>query len=154
MIEKSKNKVVKYSAEEILKFNTKPINFKHIKTLDLALNDQSDSLAKIKKKVGEKVSLAIIKVWIVNLNDFLNIKNKMMPFQIDETAQMILDEFYYLKTSELSLLFKRIKTGYYGSFYESIDGMKLLDMFFKYAQERISKFETQNEIESKNRNKD
>lgn len=140
MIEKVKNNIVKYQAKEILKKNTALESFKHVKSIDIAINDTSDSLAKIKKKVGEKVSLAIIKVWLVNLNDFLNIKNKMLTYQIDETAQIIFDEFYYLKMSDISLVFKRIRTGYYGSFYESIDGMKILDMFYKYAQERVDKY--------------
>ena len=103
MIEKVNNKLVKYDAKEIARFNTSPENFKHIKSLDDAIKDNCDSLAVIRKKVGEKVSVAIIKVWIVNLNDYLNIKNKMIPVQIDETAQIIYDEFYYFKVSDIIL---------------------------------------------------
>jgi hypothetical protein len=139
MLEKKKNtELAKESPKDLLKFNTTPNNFKHVKTVSLAVNDKSDSLAKIRKKAGKKVSLSIIKVWLINLNDFLNISRKMNQVQIEETADLLYDEFYYLKISDIALLMKRIKTGHYGQFYESIDGMKLMEMFYQYAQERVN----------------
>ena len=147
---RTKSEIVKYNPEEILKVNTTPANFKHVKTVKLACQDQSDALSVIKKKVGEEVSLAIIKVWIINLNDYLNISRKMNPAQIDETANLIMEEFFYLKTSDIALIFKRIKTGYYGGFYESIDGMKILDMMHQYAEERINMHMNENDRQHRN----
>ena len=132
-----KNEIVKYDPKTILMENTLPVNFKHVKSVALAISDKCDSLATIRKKVGKNISLNILRVWIVNLNDYLNISRKMNPAQIEETVDLIYDEFYYFKISDIALLMKRIKTGYYGQFYESIDGMKLMDMFYKYAQERV-----------------
>ncbi len=135
---KEKSEIVIYDPKEIVKTNTLPENFKHVKTVSLAINDKCDSLAAIRKKVGKNISLNILKVWIINLNDFLNISRKMNPVQISETSELIYDEFYYLKISDIALLMKRIKTGHYGQFYESIDGMKLMEMFYQYAQERVN----------------
>lgn len=146
-VKKQSSEIVKYNPQEIVKVNTLPENFKHVKTVALAINDKSDSLAAIRKKVGKNISLSIIKIWIIKLNDYLNISRKMNPAQIEETADLIYDEFYYLKISDISLLMKRIKTGHYGQFYESIDGMKLMDMFYKYAQERINKIISDGERE-------
>ena len=137
-VKKNKSELVKYDPKEIVKFNTLPANFKHVNTIALAINEKCDSLASIRKKVGKEISLNIIKVWIINLNDFLNISRKMNPVQIDETSELIYDEFYYLKVSDIALLMKRIKTGHYGQFYESIDGMKIIEMFYQYAQERVN----------------
>jgi hypothetical protein len=134
---KNKSEIVKYDPAEIVKQNTTPVNFNHVKTIQLAVKDNSDTLASIRKKVGKNISLNIIKVWLINLNDYLNISRKMNPAQINETSELIYDEFYYFKIADIALLMKRIKTGYYGQFYESIDGMKLMDMFYKYAQDRI-----------------
>lgn len=149
LAKKEKNEIVKYNAAEIIQFNTLPENFKHVKSVALAVKDDCDSLAAIRKKVGKKISLNIIKIWIIKLNDFLNISRKMTPPQIEETADMIYDEFYYLKVSDIALLMKRIKTGHYGQFYESIDGMKLMDMFFEYAQERVNGIISNNEREER-----
>jgi hypothetical protein len=137
-IKKQNSEIVKYNPEQVFKHNVLPANFKHVKTTELALSDTSDSLAKINAKVGIKISLAIIKTWIVNLNDYLNLSRKMSPEQIEETSELIYEQFYYLKSSDISLIFKRIKLGHYGCFYESLDGMKLIDIFYKYAQERIN----------------
>jgi len=138
MLKKTNSEVVKYNAKDIFKQSVQYVNYKHVKTLKTAYSDKSDSLAVINKKVGKETSLLILETWIVNLNDFLNISRKMTPEQIKETADMIYDEFYYLKISDISLIFKRIKTGFYGEFYESIDGMKLLKMFADYSQERVN----------------
>ena len=138
LVKKEKNELVKYNAAEIIKTNTLPANFKHVKTVALAIKDNCDSLAAINKKVGKKISLNILKIWLINLNDFLNISRKMNPVQIEETCDLLYDEFYYLKISDIALLMKRIKTGHYGQFYESIDGMKIMEMFYQYAQERVN----------------
>jgi len=148
-VKKESTEIVKYNTQDIVKFNTLPDNFKHISTIQLAVNDECDSLAIIRKKVGKNISLNIIKIWIINLNDFLNISRKMNPEQINQTAELIYDEFYYFKVSDIALLMKRIKTGHYGQFYESIDGMKLMDMFFKYAQERIDNILIKSEFEER-----
>lgn len=139
MLKKKENTdLVKYDPKEIIKRNTSIANFKHVKTVALAVKDDCDSLASIRKKVGKNVSINILTVWLINLNDFLNISRKMNPVQIEETCDLLYDEFYYLKISDIALLMKRIKTGYYGQFYESIDGMKIMEMFYQYAQERIN----------------
>lgn len=139
MLQNKKNtELAKESPKDVLKFNTTPDNFKHVKTVALAVKDESDSLAKICKQTGKKVSLSIIKIWLINLNDFLNISRKMNQVQIEQTSELIYDDFYYFKISDIALLMKRIKTGHYGQFYESIDGMKLMEMFYQYAQERVN----------------
>lgn len=152
MLEKKKSsEIVKYDPKVIVYENTLPANFKHVNTVALAVNDSCDSLAAIKKKVGKNISLNILKIWLINLNDFLNISRKMNPTQVDETVNLIYDEFYYFKISDIALLMKRIKTGHYGQFYESIDGMKLMDMFYKYAQERVNGFIEETERERNER---
>jgi len=145
------SEIVKYDPKVIVYENTLPDNFKHVNTVALAISDKCDSLAAIRKKVGKNISLNVLKVWLINLNDFLNISRKMNPAQIEETVNLIYDEFYYFKVSDIALLMKRIKTGYYGQFYESLDGMKLMDMFYQYAQERVDKFIHETERESNER---
>jgi hypothetical protein len=150
LAKKENSNIVKLDPQTVLIENTKPALFKSIKDLPAVIASNHESLAAIKKTYGENLPLAIIKVWLVNLNDFLNISRKMNEVQITETAELIFDEFHYLKTSDLALIFQRIKTGFYGQFYESIDGMKIMDMFFKYGQERLNKFIDITEKEQKN----
>jgi len=127
--------------DAFIKHCTNAVRYKSIKTPIQAFNAKVDSLVKIKTELGEKSILTILKIYIVDLNEFLNLARKMQPEQINQTAQLILDEFYYLKISDLSFIFKRIKTGFYGSFYESLDGLKLMEIFYRYAQERADLIE-------------
>jgi hypothetical protein len=93
-------------------------------------------LAVIKKDIGEKELNKLIKVWIADLNDFLNISRKMSLPQAEQTATMIISDFYYMNMADINLVFTRAKKGYYGALYESLDGMKIYSWFEKYANER------------------
>jgi len=109
-----------------------------------ALGQDSKSLAIIKKENSEENILSIIHVWIMDLNEYLNLKTRMNANQIKQTALFILDDFYYFKISEINLLFSRIKKGFYGSFYESLDGAKILGYFDKYDKERMQAVDDDN----------
>lgn len=145
IVKKGETGLVKSDPQELFRQSVTPSLFRDVKNVPAAISAECMSLASIKKAHGEKLSLAIIKTWIINLNDFLNISRKMTPAQIEETAEMIMADFYHYKTSDIALVFQRIKTGYYGQFYESIDGMKILDMFYKYEEERTGYFMNENE---------
>lgn len=126
--------------EFLVKFS--PINcmmlYKNVSSAILAFQTNSISLVSIKKDYSQDFTLAYLEAWILNLNDFLSIARKMNNAQIQETAILIFDEFYYYNVADINLIFTRIKKGYYGKFYESIDGMKLIDIFYQYSNERAN----------------
>lgn len=101
-----------------------------------AYKTESFSLAKIKKAYSEDWTLAYISLWIVNINEFLNVSRPMSEPQIEETSFLILSQYYYLKLSDITLIFTKAKRGDWGPLYESLDGMKILSWFEKYANER------------------
>ena len=57
--------------------------------------------------------------------------------QIRLAAVLICEEFYMLKMSDLTLLFKRIISGQYGEFYERLSIDKVLTFFRNYLEERF-----------------
>ena len=61
----------------------------------------------------------------------------MSETQMILASQLICEEFYMLKMSELTLLFKRIISGQYGEFYERLSIDKVLTFFRKYLEERF-----------------
>lgn len=109
-----------------------------------AINTECKTLALIKKDNDENKVLSIISAWIIDLNEFLNIKNQMSESQIEQTALFILDDYYYFNIAEINLIFTRIKKGFYGSFYESLDGTKLLSYFNQYDIERMGLVDDEN----------
>lgn len=110
--------------------------FKECNTPAKCITSSTPALAELKKDQGEDKAIKVIELWISDLNDFLNISRKMNPFQIKQTAIMILSEFYYFKLTDINLVFSKAKRGEFGKLYESLDGMKIFSWFEQYNQER------------------
>lgn len=94
------------------------------------------TLGAVKRQYGDKFINGYIKIWIINLVEFLNIGKNMKDEQITETAEMIFDDYVYLTLADISLVFKRAKRGYYGKVYDRLDGQIILDWFSQYHDER------------------
>lgn len=112
--------------------------FRQTDTPALALQSAAPTLAQIRKEHSEDFLIAYIAVWIVNLNDFVNASRKMSPEQIEETATIIYQDYYYFNLADINLIFRNIKKGEYGQLFAEIDGMKILSWFGKYSSERAS----------------
>lgn len=67
----------------------------------------------------------------------LNLARKMNDYQIQSAAQVLYEEFYFLNNMEISMVFRRIKTGYYKLF-EGLDAAKICHCFREYDKERTS----------------
>jgi len=119
--------------------------FSKTTTPALAMKSDAPTLASIRKNYSEDFLIAYIAVWIVNLNDFVNANRKMVPEQIEETAFMIYQEYYYLNLADINLVFRKIKMGEFGQLFAELDGVKILGWFDKYTQERMG-VAVQNEI--------
>jgi len=84
--------------------------------------------------LAENYSEQLVKM-LIELNQFGNIKYKMNQSQITETINLLFSEFPRLSLQEYALFFRRIKTGYYGQLYESLDGIKIMAFMRDYYQE-------------------
>jgi len=94
------------------------------------------SILSIKKHFSEKWVIKYTELWIIDLLNFLNLKSSMNKSQIQETAFHIVTTYPRLNIIDITLVFRRLKQGYYGEFYNSIDGSKILISFKKYVAER------------------
>lgn len=98
----------------------------------LALND-------MKQLYGLTQTEIFVALAIRELNEFTALEKKLSMQQIDKLSNIILDEYGYLKTSELLLFVHKFKAGEYGEFFRSIDSLKItsaLKRFIEY-RERI-----------------
>jgi len=100
------------------------------------LNSNTPILAVMKKEIGEDKVLAILEMWIIDINEFININNKMKPNQVIETAMMLLQDFYYFKIADINLIFTKAKKGKFGNLYGVIDGSKIYQWFEQHDNER------------------
>lgn len=122
--------------------------FSKINTTELCIASKLPSLAILKKAYGNDFTLAYLELWLDNLNDFLNVKRKLTPSQMQEIAIFIYQDYYYFKLTDINLVFSKIKKGEYGQFYETLDGPKIIAAFEKYAADRISTAVIQNNAET------
>lgn len=102
-----------------------------------SLIDKPPQFSLIKRQIGEDALLDFIRLTIVDLNDFLSIGKKMSGQQIDSTAKLILQEFWQLNPADLNIVFKLIKTGGYGSLFDSFDGLKLMQWLREYRDAKL-----------------
>lgn len=67
----------------------------------------------------------------------------MSEEQIELCSKTIIDEYYGLKISDITLIFKKLISGQYGKFYERLSISDILIVFENYFKERC--IEAENE---------
>ena len=108
-----------------------------VKTLEqAALDKQSPTLGSMIRDNGREFSEGILEAWILFLNESLALKRQMSDQQIEMASDMILEEYGSLRFADLTVLFKSIIKGDYGSFYESLSIDKLMSFFKDYFDKR------------------
>lgn len=120
-----------------------------MKTVEHAINAQTPTVGTMQREKGRDFTEGLMAGWLVYLNDILNLNKPMTEDQIEMCATEIVNEFYMLKFSDLTLLFKRIISGEYGEFYESLTIPKVLSFFRSYLDERFKIAEQQSITEHK-----
>lgn len=107
-----------------------------VKTIDQAINSKSVTIGTFHREKGRDFTEALVAGWLIYLNDILNLNKPMTEDQIEMAATEIVNEYYGLKFSDLTLIFKRIISGAYGEFYEALSIPKVLSWFRQYFEER------------------
>ena len=102
-----------------------------------AINSPSHSLGKIQREQSKKFTEGLVLIWLMYLNEILNLNKPMSEEQMKLASTLICEEFYMLKMADLTLLFKRIISGQYGEFYERLSIDKVLPFFRNYLEERF-----------------
>jgi hypothetical protein len=110
--------------------------FKECVTIERCIRSEAPKLSSMRREYSREFTVKYIQLWILSLNEFLNISKKMNKYQIEETAEMIYDSFYYLNIADLNLFFRQIKQGKY-ELYESLDGIKLMNWLNEYCDQRM-----------------
>ena len=90
------------------------------------INTPSITLGALKNELGRDWVIAYVTVWLIELNDNSNVKTKMSDAQMEFTAERIY-ESYSLKITDLTLFFRNVKEGVYGSFYENLSQEKVME---------------------------
>lgn len=111
-------------------------NSLHPRTLEEVFSSPSCSLAVVMNRYGEAHTRAFMVNMLNDLIDFFNVGKSMGALQVAQTADLVIEEYYYLKPDDFKLCFNRAKKGYYGKLYDRIDGQVILGWLASYDTER------------------
>ena len=85
---------------------------------------------------NNKMKIVIVN-WLIEANEFMNLKKPMTQEQIVLAATTILEDYDFLNTADLALFFKNLINGKYGNMYESFNNQKLCDSLDQYKESRF-----------------
>lgn len=115
--------------------------YRSVNSPALCFQSGEKSIFAITKEVGEEEMEATFTLHLVALSRYLNLKNGLTDEQIDFVVEKLLTEYKWLNMADFALVIDRIKSNYYGSFYENFSGQKFLEIMQQYDYERTCEIE-------------
>ena len=108
------------------------------KTVNDVFDSPTCAISVMNKEFGE----IHLQAFMVNvLNDvigFFSVGKTMGATQVASTADLIIEEFYFLKPDDFKLCFNQAKKGYYGKVYDRIDGQVIFEWLNAYTNDRMT----------------
>ncbi len=128
---------------------------KRCNTLTKAIQSGTPSLGSLIRLLSEKQIEAYIKLWLIDLNETLDLKKPLQEHQIDTIAFYIVDKYRSLNIADLNLIFSNAKSGEYSGVYDRITTPTVMKWFKEYFEARCQAAAEQSyvkHISSKERN--
>lgn len=86
-------------------------------------------------KNGQVRAFAIVSAAIISYLDYINRRELMTDLQIAETAQLVCEEYGWLKVDDIALLIRMAKKNKFGKTF-NIDGQVIFEWIEKYVAQR------------------
>jgi hypothetical protein len=96
----------------------------------------SPALSEIRKAKGEQAALGVLVALMDECQQYFNLQQPMNPQQLMLTAELIMEEYYYLRVEEFRICFRMAMKGEYGPLYNRIDGQVFFEWIRKYFTKR------------------
>jgi hypothetical protein len=96
----------------------------------------SPALSEIKKQKGEQVALGVLVTLMDECQQYFNLQQPMNPQQLMLTAELIMEEYYYLRVDEFRICFRMAMKGEFGPVYNRIDGQVFFEWIRKFMGKR------------------
>lgn len=143
-IENLKNTVTKRYGEKGIKYlNTYNADFlsrNKLKIKDCYFGEYH-TLAELKTLFDDKFPTAWLVAQLHDLSEYCGCKEKLSGNPLRQCADIIASEFFYLKTTELMLFFRKFKSGSFGVFYGTIDPLVIMSALRTFLKERNNAYD-------------
>ncbi len=132
----SKNLLTIYSPDALSRQLMEVRNVDDALALATLNREQFPSIAKLKKDFGAQKVEAVIKLYLVELCELVNLKRPLREKQIDAIAMEVVSTYYHLTIADVHVIFRKARNGEFGELYESLDVPKVMKWFADYFAER------------------
>jgi hypothetical protein len=140
LVKKQSAELAIYTKEQFIKEfapRTCMVKMHSINSIEKAVKSDLNSLASLTKAFDREFIINYLQFWIIDLNEFLNLTNRMSQEQIKDTAELLYLDNYNLNIADINIIFTNAKKGAYGQMFGSLDGMKILSWFQDYNFKRM-----------------
>ena len=96
----------------------------------------SPMLVQIKNEKGQQAAIGVLVAMMDSCQQYFNLQQPMQPMQLALTAELIMEDYYYLRVEELQLCFRMAMKGEFGPLYNRIDGQVFFEWIKKYLTKR------------------
>ena len=115
----------------------------------LAFTGSYPTLAQINAAYGNSASQQWLIGQLVNLSEFVGVKEKMSNGQLTMLSDIISSTYHYLKITELMLFFYNFKLGKYAEFYGTVDPLAITKSLREFMVERnVAKYNYERKMEA------
>lgn len=130
----SKNFLAIYDPERL---NRELVEVRSVEdALSLSVREQLSSLAGLRREFGAQKVETIIKLYLVELCEMVNLIRPLREKQIEAIASEVVATYYALTIADIHVIFRRARNGEFGELYESLDMPKVMRWFSDYFAER------------------
>ena len=106
-----------------------------MKLHEILASKTSPTLAEIRKDKSQQATVNIMVAMMDACQQYFNLQQPMHAAQLALTAELILEDYYYLRVDELQVCFRMAMKGEFGPLYNRIDGQ----VFFEWIKKFMSK---------------
>ena len=115
-----------------------------IVTVRQSIESKFPSINRIVNELGYKETAALMVAHITRMEALLNVSRPMLPEAMAETAKCVidtcLDSGVNINAADIEIVFKRARTGRYGSLYGGIGCNDILTWFNGYISEKAEEY--------------
>ena len=112
------------------------IRFSEYNTPEKCACSNKLTLSEIIATYGNDFAIDFLQAWLINLNMFVNVKNRLEENQLFEISLIMKEDNLKLNIADLAFIFRRVKSGFYGKLFNSLSGEFILNCFAEYRLER------------------
>ena len=108
----------------------------YTRDLNKTFRGDAPSLNLIAKSFGTGARDNWLDIQLTELAVFSGCKDKLSSHQIDALIDIIAEEYFYLKVTELMYFFRKFKAGEYGKFYGAVDPLAITCALKEFCNDR------------------